>query len=359
MKRITMVGPFPPPLHGMAAVNAAVRERLRAAGAETLEIDLAPSSLGRSLSSKLGRLPRVIRGLWRLSSARDLSGKVLYMSVSGGLGQVYEIVFLLLARLRRMRVYLHHHSFAYLDTRRILATFLGIIAGPRATHLALSRKMMERLQELYPAVRKAVWISNASLMLAPIDPAPEPRRQLKTLGFLGNITEEKGIFDFLALMRAMEFHRIPVCAKLAGPFQAAKTEQDVLEDVTRLDHVEYVGAIYGEDKDDFYAGIDALAFPTRYANEAEPLTIHEAMRLGLPVIAFGRGCIPEVLSSDSGLVIAPEESFVALALQQVEAWISSPSTLERASRAAPKRFRHSFEASLHCWDSLLSEMLAE
>ncbi|MGK2925646.1 MAG: hypothetical protein ACSLE2_08485 [Lysobacterales bacterium] len=37
------------------------------------------------------------------------------MSVSGGLRQVYELAFLLLARMRGMRLFLHDHSLEYLD----------------------------------------------------------------------------------------------------------------------------------------------------------------------------------------------------------------------------------------------------
>ena len=60
VSQVTMVGTFPPPLHGMAAVNAAVRERLLAADARVRVIDTAPASLDRGMLARLGRLPRVV-----------------------------------------------------------------------------------------------------------------------------------------------------------------------------------------------------------------------------------------------------------------------------------------------------------
>ena len=68
------------------------------------------------------------------------------MSVSGGVGQVYELAFLLLARLRGMRVFLHHHSFAYLDRPGMLTRALVRAAGDDAVHLTQSPEMANRLQ---------------------------------------------------------------------------------------------------------------------------------------------------------------------------------------------------------------------
>ena len=109
--RVVLVGAFPPPLHGMAAVNAAACERLRAVGSEPLVIDIAASSLDRSLLGRIDRLPRVISGLCRLALVRGFRGMVLYMSVSGGLGQLYELIFLLLGRIRGYRSLLASSQF--------------------------------------------------------------------------------------------------------------------------------------------------------------------------------------------------------------------------------------------------------
>jgi len=49
--------------------------------------------------------------------------------------------------------------------------------------------------------------------------------------------------------------------------------------------------------------VDVLLFPTDYANEAEPLVIHEAIRSGAHVIACERGAIPDILSNGAGLVV--------------------------------------------------------
>ncbi|MGK2925644.1 MAG: glycosyltransferase family 4 protein [Lysobacterales bacterium] len=350
-----MVGAFPPPVHGMAMVNAAVRDALQQAGVTPTVIDLAAPSLDRSLAVRLGRLPRVLRGLGRLAGQRALRDGTLYMSVSGGVGQVYELAFLLLARLRGMRVFLHHHSFAYLDRPGMLTRALVRAAGDDAVHIVLSVGMAERLQLGYRAIR-VVPVSNAVFFVM-ADTSVVARSRLATIGFLGNISAEKGAFEFLGLMAAARDVGLPLHAKLAGPFQDAATEQAVRERLGSLPQVEYVGPQYGAAKDAFYADIDALVFPTRYVNEAEPVTVHEAMSRGIPVIAYGRGCIPEIVGTDCGLVIDPAAPFVPAALAKLESWLADPAAFQAASQAAAARFARTYDESAARWRALLEDIV--
>lgn len=353
-KNVVMVGAFPPPVHGMAAVNAAVRDALQQAGVTPSVIDLAAPSLDRSLAARLDRLPRVLRGFTRLAGEGGLRHASLYMSVSGGLGQVYELAFLLLARLRGMRLFLHHHCFAYLDRPGMATRGLIRAAGDDAVHIALSDGMAEGLQRAYRAGR-VIPVSNAVFFVMADAPAVA-RRRLATLGFLSNISAEKGVFEFLDLVAAAGDAGLPLCARLAGPFQDAETEEAVRERLRSLPQVEYVGPRYGADKDAFYAGIDALVFPTRYINEAEPLTVHEAMSRGIPVIAYGRGCIPEIIGADSGLVIDPAAPFVSAALAKLESWLADPAAFAAASRAASKRFARTYDENEARWLALLADL---
>lgn len=350
-----MVGAFPPPVHGMAAVNAGVRDAVRQAGVTATVINLAAPSLDRSIMARLGRLPRVLRGLGRLARQSALGGETLYMSVSGGLGQIYELAFLLLARLRGMRVFLHHHSFAYLDRPGMLTRALVRAAGEDAVHIVLSAGMAERLQRTYRAGR-VMPVSNAVFFIVG-DTLTAAQKRLATIGFLSNISADKGVFEFLDLVAAAGNAGLPLRARLAGPFQDADTEQAVRERLRSLPQVEYVGPQYGAAKDAFYAGIDALVFPTRYVNEAEPVTIHEAMSRGIPVIAYGRGCIPEIIGAECGLVIDPAEPFVPAALAKLESWLADPEAFEAASRAAAARFARTYDENEARWRALLEDIV--
>lgn len=349
-----MVGAFPPPVHGMAVVNAAVREAVQQTGLPVLAIDIAAPSLDRSTLARLGRLPKVLRGLWRLIRQPGLYRTSLYISVSGGLGQLYEIAFLLLGKLRGMRIFLHHHSFAYLDRPNMLARVLVWAAGRRAVHITLSPGMAVRLQRQY-RVDRAVAISNA-VFFSVSAIADTARARLITLGFLSNIAPEKGVFEFLDLVAAARARGLPVRGKLAGPFQDAATEHAVLDRLRVLPWVEYVGPQHGPAKTAFFDSIDALIFPTFYTNEAEPVTLHEAMSRALPVIAYGRGCIPEILGTECGRVIDPKMAFLPDALAQLELWFADLAAFQGASQAAATRFADTLMVNRERWRALLTEI---
>lgn len=352
---VVMVGAFPPPLHGMAAVNAAVRDALEQAGATPTVIDVAAPSLDRSVSARLARLPRAVRGLGKLAGKRGLRNPTLYTSVSGGVGQVYELIFVVLGRLRGMRLFLHHHSFAYLDAPGMLTWALIRVAGNDAAHLTQSAQMSNRLQLAY-GTRRVAAISNAVFLMDKHLGCVAGREAVGVLGFISNIAQEKGVFDFLDLLAAAGNAGLPVRARLAGPFQDGTTERAVRERLGSLPQVEYVGPQYGADKDAFYAGIDVLIFPTRYENETEGIVNHEAMSRGIPVIAYGRGCIPEIVGPDCGLVIDPAEPFVPLALAKLQSWLADPAGFAAASRAAAARFSRTYEENQARWRALLAEL---
>jgi len=282
--------------------------------------------------------------------------ETLYMSVSSGFGQLYELLFLLMARLRGMRIFLHHHSFAYLDQPNTLTTLLVAVAGSEATHIALSDGMASRLQHTYHKVMRVVAISNAVLLLEEAGSSVAPHHGLANIGFLGNIASEKGVFEFLDVAEKLEAIDKSVRAVLAGPFQDSEIERRVRERLTRMRSIDYVGPKYGLDKTAFFREIDVLLFPTKYLNEAEPLTIHEAMMHGVPVIAYGRGAIGEIVSSVCGLVIDPARDFVSPAVAQIQAWRESPWTLQQASKAARERFNEICADNKERWESVRAEL---
>ena len=354
-KHVVMVGAFPPPVHGMAAVNFAVSRALQKSGAQVTVINLAAPNLKRTLFSRLSRLPIVLLGFLKFLFSNRLHRRVFYMSVSGGLGQVYEVLFVILARLRGMRITLHHHSFAYLDKYSPLTAIVSRVAGPDAIHVTQSIGMVERLKTLYE-IRHAISISNAVFLLEREFPLDQSRKHLRTLGFISNLSSQKGVCEFLDLLALAQRQGLPLRGILAGPFQDSSTERMVRKRIMHLTNVNYVGPKYGIEKDAFFTDVDLFIFPTRYTNETEGIVNHEAMSHAIPVIAYGRGCIPEIVGSDCGLVIETDQPFVPNALAQIEYWIENSRAFEATSKAAAERFSRTYAESHIRWVQLLNEL---
>lgn len=337
---VCVVGAMPPPMHGMAAVNAYICDVLRKEGAFPLAISLSPGSLSRSLLSRMKRIAVIITGLGRfVGYVLDRRCDTLYVGLSGGLGQLYELLFILIARLAGWQIYLHHHSFAYIEKFSLISWIMFAIAGTKATHITLSIGMANAIRKQYPScVHNALALSNAAFLPESNSTESSRRDKVVRVGFLGNISEAKGILEFLEVAAELERRNVSIEMKVAGPFEDNTIARKVTERMAVLKTIEYLGPKYGAAKTQYLMSLDALLFPSRYQNEAEPLVIHEAMRTGLPVIATPRGAIGEVITQGAGRVVSSEKAFVNEAVETLLMWNRSPSEFSMVSQRARERF---------------------
>lgn len=333
--RLILVGPFPPPMHGMSSVNLAVYQKLKDRDVVPLVIDTSPGSLERGILSRLSRLPRVLHGLGRmLIRFSRVNRGVVYLSVSGGAGQVYEALFVLAARVFGWRSVLHHHSYAYIDNPRWYTRYFIGLAGTNAIHVVLCDEMGKQLESIYGGVCNTRILSNISFLSELYVSNSRRKKRLNKIGFLSNISESKGVLDFLSVAEQLEKQSSDIEVLLAGPFQDKKIEGEVRERLSTLRNVRYLGPVYGSDKKRFFDSIDVLLFPTKFFNEAEPLTLYEAVCSGVPVIARGRGCISSMVDRAFGLVINKHDDYVSPAVRQIVNWIKAPDEYSSASNAA-------------------------
>ena len=311
-RRIAFVGPLPPPTHGFSNICAQMLERLQGRS-EVKVYDRAP----RAQSVLVRTCRQLIRSCryfgWALTNSRS----PLYLALSGGSGQIIDWLYMLVARLLCRRIFIHHHSFAYLNHPTWLNRVIFALLR-QETHIVLSRGMGTVLAETYKInPNKVRVVSNAAFY--PLARSSESRSSADAapicVGFLSNITLEKGIVEFFAVLTTLKRCSVPYKAVIAGPV-SAETRATFEQLMSETPTAEYVGAVYGDAKDEFYERLDFFLFPTKNVNEAEPLVIHEALRSGACVLACERGAIAEMLGNGAGFVYA-QEAFVAGAARQM------------------------------------------
>jgi len=340
----------------MAAMNAAMRDYLVQNGLQPIVLDTGASGLSRTTWARLKRFPKILRAAVKLAGRRRGNTTSLYIGVSGGIGQVYDIVLLAVGRVRGMRLFLHHHSYAYVDTKSAIFAMLSYVAGPKAIHVVLSPSMGARLKKRYSAVQGTFELSNSSLMKAGVSVGP--RSELRTIGFLGNVSEAKGIFDFLEVTEELKSHGADIVALVAGPYEDECIERAVTQRMESIPGVRYLGPVHGGEKDKFFERTDVLLFPSRYVNEAQPLTVFEAMRAGVPVITTSRGSLPEMIGSDCGLVVDQSASYCDAAVRRIDQWRASRSSLAASSAACRSRFLYQREHGVRKLGELLDMLSA-
>jgi glycosyltransferase involved in cell wall biosynthesis len=290
--------------------------------------DRAPRVNNAALNS-IRQLLQPIRYISRCIRDRNSS---LYLALSGGFGQIYDWPYVIVAKIFSRRIFIHHHSFAYLNKPSLLnRAFFSLVE--KETHIVLSHGMGAALSSIYKIDPSSVKVvSNAAFFdsiktsgAGVIDSSPPI-----CLGYLSNITFEKGFVEFFEVVSQLKHLGISCQALIAGPV-ASDASTTFHRMLAVASGTEYLGPIYGEAKNQFYERLNFFLFPSDYINEAEPLVIHEALRSGAYVLACDRGAIAEMLGNGAGHVFT-RDAFVTSAVEHIERFSRNRAELLEAQR---------------------------
>jgi glycosyltransferase involved in cell wall biosynthesis len=279
----------------------------------------------------------------------------VYIAVKAGHGMWLTTVAAGLARLAGARVFLHHHSYAYVRERKSRMVALTRAAGPHAHHIVLSQLMANDLAAVMPEIRRTLVIGNAGLVDRTLLELP-----LKTgggdlvLGHLSNLSLEKGIVEVVDLASALHRSGTKVRLIVGGPAVDGEARSHLGRAARELgERFEYRGPLAGEAKHAFFEEITHFLFPSSYVHEAAPLVLYEAMAAGAVCVATRRGSIPEQLESGPGVLAQSADSFVEEALPVLDgASVSTAASHE--SRQAYLRALSDSERQLATFVTLLA-----
>ena len=144
----------------------------------------------------------------------------------------------------------------------------------------------------------------------------ESQRPLN-LGFMAYFNREKGLDTFCEVVKTLRDQGAPVVGVAVGPVHDAELTARLRSEFTGV--VDFRPPAYGKDRDAFFNEIDVLLFPSRYPNEAEPLTIYHSLAAGVPVVATDMGCLHNMLEGTSCSVALPCADFARGAIDHIGA----------------------------------------
>lgn len=123
------------------------------------------------------------------------------------------------------------------------------------------------------------------------------------LAFLGRLTPDKGAQVAIRIARAAQMP-LGIAAKI--PRAETRYFKEQLEPMIDGEQIQLIGQVNDRAKKDFLADAAALLFPVDWP-EPFGLVMIEAMACGTPIIAFGRGSVPEVIDDGkTGFIVENE-----------------------------------------------------
>ena len=344
--RSIVIGPTPPPYHGVTVMTGHVVDAFRKAGLLAAHVNTSDDRPIKTLMRvDVENLRLGLVHSWQLVRVlRANPGAAVYFPLSQNRwGFLRDAVFVAIGRAFRRRIHAHFHG----------ASFSRFREGEVWPVRILIRWVLASLDEVWVLTESLRSVFEGAIEPGRIrvvenaidDPWPPhgPRRDradrsLRLL-FLGNLLPAKGADDFLdALILAASQRSVADewSVRLVGevmPDMEERIGSRVAELRKAGIDVVATGPLVGERKLEHLAEADVFVYPSR--DDGQPLVILEAMAAGLAIVASDVGGIPDTVGGpDCGLIVPPSQAGpLAEAILRVTADSGLRESLGAAARA--------------------------
>ncbi len=355
-KRLIVIGPLPPPVHGVTVstslvlANTALSQHFEVEHLDTSDHRSGQNIGGWDAANTLGALRAIVRLSTRLRGRKG----VVYLPLSQSTpGFLRDSLFVLLAHTMRWRVTIHLRGSdfrTYYETLHLLGKWWIRFILRRVSSVAVMGDTLRWVFHGLVADERIVVVPNGT----PEPPRVGVLRDPKHVLFLSNLRRRKGVVEAVEAA-LLVLGQVPSARfTFAGSWESEELEDNLRARVRQFaDAIEFSGAVDEEGKNRLLASAGILLFPP-VEPEGHPRVVLEAMAAGLPVVATDRGAIRETVGNeDAGFVIA-EPDPVALA-ECVLLLLADPSLRERMSQGARGRYLSHFTQELA--DRRLSDWL--
>jgi len=144
------------------------------------------------------------------------------------------------------------------------------------------------------------------------------------ISFVGRVSREKGIDDFLEAANRLPEFKFVVAGRIPEDFHPVRNSANV----------SWLGFLKGKDLDELYKKSKMIIVPSR-CYEGFPNVVTRAMAHSVPVIATNLGSLPEILGNDCGLIY-PSGDINAL-IEQIKIVLDEPEMAEKMGKAGKNK----------------------
>ena len=289
---------LPPPLHGVSLINNYLKKDKKFNSFfNSTYINLSTSKIIEDIGAKfLVKITNVIKLYSRVTSKLSKGDvDILYITLSSsGLALYKDGIVVILAMLYRVKIVIHLHNKEKFNKWAVLRNLFRYIVFSKNTIVILSNKLSYNV----PQSCKVRICSNGIRDIPEYQAQKRKNVRIRFL-FLSNLFKSKGVMSLLHIADSLKSRGLDFELMIAGP-SGDITESKLIEMIEEKDLSNYVvvhGGVFDEEKIALLQNSDVFVYPTM--EDCMPLVLIEAMRSGMPVVAYNEGAISELI--DNGL----------------------------------------------------------
>jgi glycosyltransferase involved in cell wall biosynthesis len=340
---VVIIGPTPPPYHGVAVATATLLDAGLGPGFRVHHLDLSDRRGIQHVDQPDFHDVVLFVGQWRrlLALLARKRPRVVYLSVSQStVGFLRDSLLIWPAYLAGAKIVLHLHggNFQawYRARGKAVRAYVRLVLNRVTRAIVLGESLRRTFAGLIDPRRIAVVPNGVAWPKERASARATPKHRRYRVLYLGTVNRLKGALALLAAITLVERIRQDVEFVFAGPWSHPRDREEAESSVARWgihDAVAFVGPVAGEDKRALFESADLFVFPG-IQQEGQPLVVIEAMAAGLPVLYTDRGCLRETVA-DAGLEVTAAPSALA---ERILWLLDRPEEMVRLGTAATNRY---------------------
>lgn len=303
MKRICLIGQFPPPIHGLSiALRTIMNSRLFNDKYHLSCVDIKDNK----------------RIAAHLNQVGSMEADIYYFTISQTkLGNLRDMFILWRLLKKRKKIVIHYHGGYYKElyrqfnplqrwlNKRLLSRIdIMIVLSSGLQHLFADVISADKIRICENCIEDQVLLSDHEFAHK-VERLTEGKEKLEIV-YMSNFIKSKGYYYLLEAASLLRTKRVAI--HFAGKF-FNDGDKDEFFDYVRDNGLEgivhYHGVVMGEEKKRLLSQSDVFVLPTYYPNEGQPISIIEAMGNGLAIISTSHAGIPDIVKPSNGSLVRP------------------------------------------------------
>ncbi len=318
---VLLVGPFPPPRGGVAAINELIYKNCNRQRCRIISLNSAEYKHKYRITSVTGFLnlffqfKQICKFVMLVIQNK---GCIIHIAVSSYYGFYKSSLFILIGAILKKKIIFHLHGGAfekfYVDNNRLIRRYIRFIFNKSDLILTLAEywyKIVTEIIQVAPAKVQILHncygvefnqlpISNAELEIE------RGKESLVKILYVGALSQKKGVLDLIEICAEIKKQFTQFILYIAGgekePGILTKIRQAILyHDLT--DQIQLVGEVANQKKLDYFLKSQLFVLPSYVENL--PIALLEAMRAGMSIISTPVGAIPEIIKENENGFLIP------------------------------------------------------